>query len=104
MENKVSLTVQNTGEKFDFDVKKIFNAGYAGVNQLKVQEHIDELAELGVPTPKSTPTLYPIANNLLSTTNVVQSQHGETSGEIEYVLIWANDELYLTVGSDHTDR
>ncbi len=26
-------------------------------------------------------------------------QHNETSGEIEYVLIWSDNEMYVTVGN-----
>lgn len=104
MANKVLLNVQGRDETLELNVKKVFNAGYAGSDQAKVQEHIDELAKLGVPTPSTTPTLYPISNNLLTTGEKIQVQHGETSGEIEYVLIWTRGELYITIGSDHTDR
>jgi len=104
MENYVTLTVQGENKTFEVEVKKIFNAGYAGRNQELVQEHIDELAKVGVPAPTTTPTLYPISNYLATTSDTLQVQHGETSGEIEYVLIWHDGELYVTVGSDHTDR
>lgn len=104
MQNKLFLQVQGTDEQIELNVQRIYNAGYAGSDQAKVQEHIDELAKLGVPTPKTTPTLYPLSNDMLTTSSQIQVQHPETSGEIEYVLIWANDELFVTVGSDHTDR
>lgn len=104
MKNHLTLREQSTGKEIGVDVSRVFNAGYAGSDQAKVQEHIDELAKLGVPTPETTPTLYPIANNNPTTDETIQVQHGETSGEIEYVLIWAEGELYVTVGSDHTDR
>ncbi|WP_339062097.1 DUF2848 domain-containing protein [Tepidibacillus marianensis] len=104
MKNYLTLTVQGDSKTLELEVKKIFNAGYAGRNQALVQEHIDELAKVGVPAPTTTPTLYPISNYLATTSDNLQVQHGETSGEIEYVLIWADGELYVTVGSDHTDR
>jgi len=104
MKNTIQLKVQGETEGFDLEVKNIFNAGYAGRDQHLVQEHIDELAKVGVPAPTTTPTLYPISNYLATTSSTIQVQHGETSGEIEYVLIWANGELYVTIGSDHTDR
>ena len=104
VQNKLLLEVQGTDEQIELDVERIYNAGYAGSDQAKVQEHIDELAKLGVPTPKTTPTLYPLSNDRITTSSHIQVQHGETSGEIEYVLIWAKGELFVTVGSDHTDR
>lgn len=100
----LKLIIQNTGETVEFNPNYLFNGGFAGSDQSKIQDHIEELSELGVPVPKTTPTLYPIANYLLTTTDHIQVQHEKTSGEIEYVLIWLNNEMYITVGSDHTDR
>jgi hypothetical protein len=104
MENQLTFYVDGAERELQMDVQNIFNAGYAGKNQKLVQEHIDELAKVGVPAPSTTPTLYPIANYLLTTSEKIQVQHNQTSGEIEYVLLWIDGELYATVGSDHTDR
>lgn len=104
MINKLNLQVQGSEQKIDLVVKSIFNAGYAGKDQKLVQEHIDELAKLGVPVPNTTPTLYPLSDYLATTSDSIQVQHGETSGEIEYCLIWDGEDIYVTVASDHTDR
>ncbi|WP_155891040.1 DUF2848 family protein [Ectobacillus panaciterrae] len=45
------------------------------------------------------PTLYPVANQLATYSDSFQVQHNETSGEIEYVLIWSDNEMYVTVGN-----
>lgn len=42
------MSIQGSEEKLKFNVVNIFNAGYTGVDQGKVQEHIDELSKLGV--------------------------------------------------------
>jgi hypothetical protein len=47
------------------------------------QAHIDELAALGVPGPKVTPTMYPVAPYLAQQTDTVLVQHSRTSGEVE---------------------
>lgn len=104
MKTVLQLTVQGDNERLEMEVRYMFNAGYAGRNQKLVQEHIDELAKVGVPAPATTPTLYPISAYLATTSDHIQVQHGETSGEIEYVLLWHKGNLYMTVGSDHTDR
>ena len=104
MKNVVEFTVQGSGEKLQVSVGVIFNGGYAGTNQELVREHIDELAKLGVPVPTTTPTLYPLSNYLATTSDKVQVQHGETSGEVEYGVIWHGGKMYVTVVSDHTDR
>ncbi|ALC04529.1 hypothetical protein CDES_00215 [Corynebacterium deserti GIMN1.010] len=86
-------------------VKRLLNAGYAGKNQEEVRAHIDELAELGVPAPTTTPALYPVSPYLAQQTSQVQVQHSETSGESEWaIIIDDNGNELLTVASDHTDR
>lgn len=90
----------------EIEVRHLLNAGYAGRDSAKVQAHIDELAELGVPGPGRIPTLYPLASTLASQQPVVQVPHGRTSGEAEWALIVGDgpDDLLLTAACDHTDR
>mgnify|MGYP005844828397 CR=1 FL=1 len=102
---KLLLVEQGTGRRFEFPVDRALNGGWAGRDQEAVRKHIEELAAIGVPGPTRTPTLYALSNYLVTTADTVQVQHGKTSGEVEYVLlIGAGDEVYVTVGSDHTDR
>lgn len=91
-------------DKVGFVVENIYNGGYAGRDQKHVREHIEELAKVGVPAPTTTPTLYPLANSNLTTSSDIQVQNQETSGEIEYAILWQAGTAYVTVGSDHTDR
>jgi hypothetical protein len=86
------------------DVTALYNAGYAGRNQDEVASHIAELAELGVPAPHTTPTLYPIAPYLAQQADEVLVQHARTSGEAEWALIITAHGVLLTVACDHTDR
>ncbi len=101
---KLELIEQSSGRRIEFPVVRLFNGGYAGRDQEAVWKHVEELAEIGVPAPSRTPTLYALGNNLATTTDLVQVQHEKTSGEVEYVLLIGQDETYVTVGSDHTDR
>lgn len=86
-------------------VHRLLNAGYAGKDQDSVRAHIQELAELGVPGPEHTPTLYPVSPYLAQQTDVVRVQHHRTSGEAEWAVVIDDEgrEL-LTVACDHTDR
>jgi hypothetical protein len=86
------------------EVTTLLNAGYAGREQDEVAAHIAELAELGVPAPHTTPTLYPISPYLAQQTDQVFVQHGRTSGEAEWALIITTSDVLLTVACDHTDR
>jgi hypothetical protein len=95
---------QGSGRGIEFPVERLFNGGYAGRDQGAVWRHVEELAEIGVPAPSRTPTLYALGNYMATTVDSIQVQHGRTSGEVEYVLLIGPDESYVTVGSDHTDR
>lgn len=89
------------------DVQHLYNAGYAGRDQAAVRHHIEELAELGVPAPTVTPSLYPVSPYLARQSDLVQAQHERTSGEAEWGIVIAGpteDDVLLTVACDHTDR
>jgi 2-keto-4-pentenoate hydratase/2-oxohepta-3-ene-1,7-dioic acid hydratase in catechol pathway len=85
-------------------VTTLLNAGYAGRDQADVAAHVAELAELGVPAPKVTPALYPVAPYLAAQTDEVPAQHDRTSGEAEWALVITAEGVLLTVACDHTDR
>lgn len=107
MQNHIALTVlhkDGTRSKIGFIAENVYNGGYAGRDQKHVREHIEELAKICVPAPTTTPTLYALANYNLTTATDIQVQNKETSGEIEYVILWQAGVAYVTVGSDHTDR
>lgn len=101
---ELELVAQPDGRRLRFPVERLFNGGYAGRDQDAVWRHVEELAEIGVPAPGRTPTLYALGNNLVTTADQIQVQHDRTSGEVEYVLLIGSDDIYVTVGSDHTDR
>lgn len=93
------------GSLREVEVHRLLNAGYAGRGQEDVAAHIAELAELGVPVPAVTPSLYPVAPYLAQQTDRVYAQHARTSGEAEWALVVTGEgELLLTAACDHTDR
>lgn len=107
MKNCIPVQIERINGESDLislDVKRIFNAGWAGRDQAAVQHHIDELCAIGVPAPKHVPTLFALGNHMLTISETIQVHGQETSGEIEYVLFWHEGEIFVTVGSDHTDR
>ena len=88
-----------------FEYDRMINAGYVGRNQDEVQRHIAELAEKGIPAPKTTPILIPVFSNMLTSGSDIEVFGRETSGEVEYVLFVKDEnEIYVGLGSDHTDR
>lgn len=107
MKNDLQVTLHRLNQpdqEITFPVYKVFNAGWAGSDRAAVQHHIDELVAMGVPAPRHVPTLFALGNHMVTTSEAIQVHGDETSGEVEYVLLWYQGELLLTVGSDHSDR
>lgn len=104
--NTLDLTLQDaTGSTpLSFAVRRVINAGYVGRDQQAVRAHIEELAREGIPPPRSVPMLFPFLSSNLTTADCIEVIGGDTSGEVEYVLLLHQGEVFVGVGSDHTDR
>jgi len=85
-------------------VEHLVIAGWTGRDEAALRKHIRELEEIGVKPPKTTAIIYRVAADLLTTASEIQVSGPETSGEVEFVLLSKPDGLWVTVGSDHTDR
>ncbi|MGI5834933.1 MAG: DUF2848 family protein [Chloroflexota bacterium] len=92
------------GQKVQCAVQSLVNTGFAGRDRSVVESHIQELKKLGVPVPTQIPSFYPVSSYLAIQTNRIQAQHAATSGEVEYVVFMVGERIYITVGSDHSDR
>ena len=105
MEIELNLQEKNKTGPLTFRYGRMVNAGYVGRNQEEVRRHIDELANKGIPGPKTTPTLYPVIPRMLLLDDRIEVYSEETCGEVEYVLLIENERMiYVGLGSDHTDR
>ncbi|MBA7503440.1 hypothetical protein ES706_02050 [subsurface metagenome] len=92
-------------EKLTFEVRKMVNAGFTGRDLGEVQKHIDELRKCGVTASQEIPAFYPMLPDRITTSERIKVlPDSKTSGEVEYVLLLDGDNIYVTVGSDHTDR
>ncbi len=103
-----ALTFQRLSRSGDdvahFEPKALVLGGWAARDRAAVQHHIDELAEFGVKPPSAIPMFYRCSASLVSQTESLEVLGPNTSGEIEWVLLAMDDGLWLTVGSDQTDR
>ena len=107
MRVELELTVNRLNrepEQIVFNARRMFNAGWVGSDRKALEHHIDELAAVGVAAPKHIPTLLALGNHLLTHSRHIQVHGPQTSGEVEWVLLWHGGEILVTVGSDHTDR
>jgi hypothetical protein len=85
-------------------VTQLVVAGWTGRDPVARDRHIAELEALGVARPATMPIYYPLAASRLTTAGVIEASGGDTSGEVEFVLLRAGGRLLVGVGSDHTDR
>ena len=89
------------------DVTRVYNLGFTIRDPEKMQAHLDEiykhgLSELKIDRP---PIIFPISVWATITDSEATVQYEQTSGEVEIVTIDdGSGELYVTVGSDVTDR
>lgn len=79
-------------------------AGYTGRDQESVRRHIDELIEQGIAPPPQVPMVYAVTPDRLVTGEAIDVLGAHTTGEAEFVLLVARGEIFVGVGSDHTDR
>jgi hypothetical protein len=87
-----------------FEPRALILAGWSARDETSVRAHMAELAEHGVPPPSTFPLFYRVAASLVSQTDQLEVLGPHTSGEIEYVILAMDDGLWVTVGSDQTDR
>jgi hypothetical protein len=87
-----------------FDVKRIVNGGYVGRDFKAVEAHIEELRREGIAPPPSIPMLFPVMSHNITTSSSIEVVGDKTSGEAEFVLLSDGQNIYVGVGSDHTDR
>jgi len=91
-------------ERLPVIVEKLLIAGWTGRDRAKLQGHIDELKELGVTPPTSTPVFYPLSSSLVTQADAIQVLGDGSSGEVEAMLIGTARGMLVTLASDHTDR
>lgn len=103
--SSVLLSLNVDGNETKININDVYCIGYAGRSREKTMEHIIELEEIGIPRPDEIPALYPVRRNSLNQEGEMQVLGDESSGESEIVLVFDEEgEMYITVGSDHTDR
>ncbi len=100
----VKFKLQGSRREVDFTPRRIIIAGYTGRNQDEVRAHINELAAEGVPAPTEIPAIFRATLDRLTANGEAEVIGGHTSGEAEAVLLVDGDDIWVAVGSDHTDR
>jgi hypothetical protein len=103
----LSLVLERAGaapETASVPILEAVIAGWTGRDKAALEKHIAELEAVGVKRPASTPIFYRVAAARLTTDEAIEASGGASSGEVEFVLLQHRGELWVGVGSDHTDR
>jgi hypothetical protein len=79
-------------------------AGWTGRDPVARDKHIAELEAIGIARPATTPIYYRVSARRLTTEDVIEVCGGNSSGEVEFVLIGWQGRIFVGLGSDHTDR
>lgn len=98
------LTLDHAGMPMRFLARRLLAGGYTGRDPAAVEEHIAELALLSVPRPAHVPWIFVANPEVLQVDGTVWAYDGTSSGEAEYVLLIGRDDIFVCIGSDHTDR
>lgn len=106
MSTRLALTCESTSGRAPVAVTidRLVIAGWTGRDPVARDRHIAELEAIGIARPASTPVYYHAAAARLTTSASIEVSGGESSGEVEFVLIASGGKTYVGVGSDHTDR
>jgi len=100
------FNIEDRSGKFEraVTVETLVIAGWTGRDTIAMEKHIQELEALGVKRPAYTPVFYRVAAERLGAMPEIQVSGSHSSGEVEFVLLKNNGEIFVGVGSDHTDR
>ncbi len=99
-----TVDAQDTTTPLTLPIDQAVIAGWTGRDPVARDKHIAELEALGIARPATTPIYYRVAARRLTTADSIEVSGGDSSGEVEFVLIGWQGRIFVGAGSDHTDR
>lgn len=99
-----TVDAQGTTTPLTLGIDQLVIAGWTGRDPVARDKHIAELEALGIPRPATTPIYYRASSRRLTQEDSIEVCGGESSGEVEFVLIGWQGRVFVGLGSDHTDR
>lgn len=104
MSDVTPLNFQIPGGMVSVAISRLIIAGWTGRDPVALEHHIVELEQLGVKRPSRTPIFYACAAARLTQATKIEALGPASSGEAEFVCISHAGEIWIGLGSDHTDR
>ena len=98
------VDAEDTTTPLTLAIDQAVMAGWTGRDPVARDKHIAELEAIGIARPATVPIYYRVAARRLTTADSIEVSGGDTSGEVEFVLIGWQGRTFVGVGSDHTDR
>jgi hypothetical protein len=99
-----TVDARDTTAPLTLAVDQAVIAGWTGRDPVARDKHIAELEAVGIARPASTPIYYRCSARRLTQEDSIEVCGGESSGEVEFVLIGWQGRIFVGCGSDHTDR
>ena len=99
-----TVDAQDTTTPLTLQIDRAVMAGWTGRDPLARDKHIAELEAIGIARPATTPIYYRVAARRLTLADSIEVSGGDSSGEVEFVLIGWQGRIFVGCGSDHTDR
>jgi hypothetical protein len=103
---ELTFTVEDKGAPtpLTLAIDRCVIAGWTGRDPVARDKHIAELEAIGIARPASTPIYYRVSAGRITTSDSIEVSGGDSSGEVEFVLIGWQGRIFVGCGSDHTDR
>ena len=99
-----TVDARDTTTPLTLTIDQAVIAGWTGRDPVARDRHIAELEAIGIARPATTPIYYRVAARRLTTADSIEVSGGDSSGEVEFVLIGWQGRILVGLGSDHTDR
>jgi Protein of unknown function (DUF2848) len=99
-----TVDAQDTTTPLTLAIDQAVIAGWTGRDPVARDKHIAELEAIGIARPATTPIYYRVSARRLTTDDSIEVSGGNSSGEVEFVLIGWQGRIFVGLGSDHTDR
>ena len=99
-----TVDAQDTTTPLTLAIDQAVIAGWTGRDPVARDRHIAELEALGIKRPPTVPVYYRVSARRLTTEDSIEVSGGDSSGEVEFVLIGWQGRIFVGAGSDHTDR
>ncbi len=87
-----------------FSAERLILAGYTGRDTEAVNAYIKKLETEGIAAPDEVPSYFVLGADRLTTAASIEVATASSCGEVEYALLVDEDEVWVAVASDHTDR